>query len=64
MTTFNRITSSIEEGPRGWYRIRLRYWSSDHPETMEEVSRRMFTSPVEAEEMAIRVTRAVRERLG
>ena len=68
MTTFNRISTSIEEiarGPfRGGFRIRIRYWSSEHPEFKEEVSRRVFTSPIEAETMAVAVAHDLREKLG
>lgn len=64
MTTFNRITTSIEQGTRGGFRIRIRYWSSEHPDVKEEVSRRIFDSPIEAEETAVRVAHALRERLG
>lgn len=64
MTTFNRITTGIEETGRGWFRIRIRYWSTEHEETKDELSRRVFASPVEAEETAVAVARALRERLG
>lgn len=64
MTTFNRITSSIEQLPTGWFRIRLRYWCTDHEEFKEEVSARVFASPIEAEQVAIEVAHRVKERLG
>jgi hypothetical protein len=64
VTTFNRITTSIEQGPRGGFRIRIRYWSTEHWEANEELSQRIFASPIEAEDTAVRVAHALRERLG
>lgn len=64
VVTFNRITTSIEQAAGGGFRIRIRYWSSEHPEAKEELSRRVFASPIEAEDTAVRVAHALRERLG
>jgi hypothetical protein len=64
VTIFNRITTSIEQAARGGFRIRIRYWSTEHQEAKEELSRRVFTSPIEAEDTAVRVAHSLRERLG
>lgn len=65
MTTFNRITTSIEfAGPVEGYRIRIRYWSCDHQEFKEELSTRRFWSADAAERVAVRVAHDLRERLG
>lgn len=64
MTTFNRITTSIERAPRGGFRIRIRYWSTEHQDAKYEVSQRTFASASAAEDAAVRVAHAVRERLG
>ena len=64
MTVYNRITTSIEQAARGGFRIRIRYWSTEHDESSYELSRRVFASPIEAEDVAVRVARAIRERLG
>lgn len=63
MTTFNRITTSIEQHRVG-FRIRIRYWSTEHEEVHQELSTRVFHSPIEAEDVAVRVAHSLRERLG
>jgi len=64
VTTFNRITTSIEQARGGGFRIRIRYWSTEHQQVQYELSQRVFGSPIEAEDMAVRVAHSLRERLG
>lgn len=62
MTTYNRVTTSIERTVGG-YRVRIRYWSDEHAEFREEVSRRRWNSAAEAQQAAVSVAHEVQGKL-
>lgn len=62
MTTYNRVTTSIE-AVRGGYRVRIRYWSDEHNEFREEISARHWNSAAAAEQAAVSVAHEIQSKL-